>query len=724
MEIHSVIATTTPRYHRPFRHLALFALGALALVASPIAAQEIEANYTVTNDWGSGFVAEIELINQGAAPVSGWTFEFDIDGGVVNLWNGEYSVDATHVAVTNLSWNGELPPGGSTVIGFQASYSGDRPEPSHCIFNGRACELTGDVGNPNPPPSPSDFVVAWGVLNQWTNGYAAAIRVFNNSDEPLNDWTLAFQLRGTMDYAWGVDFTSEGRARTVSGKPGNDSIPAGGFVTFGFIGRHLGPLPEPSACRLQDWDCEFAGVTPPPPPPLEISIASPLERATVGDVVSIVATVSGEDVERVEFRVDGQLIGTDTTSPYSIGWQSDTVSDGPHVLTAQVFNATSEASSAAVNVTVQQPDPPPPGEPGFLSMSGSMMVDSDGDPVRLTGLNWFGFETGNRVVHGLWSRDYRSMLHQVRDLGFNALRLPWSNAILEPGASSNGITFSGADPYDGRAPMNQPLQGKSPLEILDLIVEEAGRQGLKVILDNHSRKPDNFLNEGLWYLPDFPESRWIADWVSLAQRYRNNPTVVAFDLHNEPHNEATWGGDPATDWASAAERAAAQIHAVHPEAILIVGGVQTHDGIAHWWGGNLRGVRNRPLNIEPTKLLYSAHDYGPEVFNQPWFSDPSYPDNLIPLWDATWGYIPQEGLGGVFIGEFGIKEQDAFGGRSLQWIQSLLAYMGGSSSWTFWCLNPNSGDTGGILQDDWKTPHQWKLDLLTPYQAEQFPVQP
>lgn len=61
---------------------------------------------------------------------------------------------------------------------------------------------------------------------------------------------------------------------------------------------------------------------------------------------------------------------------------------------------------------------------------------------------------------------------------------------------------------------------------------------------------------------------------------------------------------------------------------------------------------------------------------------------------------------------------------SLQWIQTLMAYMGGSSSWTYWSLNPNSGDTGGILQDDWVSVQQWKLDLLTPYQARQFVPEP
>jgi aryl-phospho-beta-D-glucosidase BglC (GH1 family) len=459
----------------------------------------------------------------------------------------------------------------------------------------------------------------------------------------------------------------------------------------------------------------------------------------------------------IEFDLGGQLVsfwnGGDTVTGThyvvrDLGWNAYLAPGGSIVFGFQIaysgtrpepancrisgvtcsFSGVTSPTPTPPPVVSPPPEPTPPPPPsvvsGFLSMSGATMVDEDGRPVRLTGVNWFGFETATRAVHGLWSRDYRSMLQQVHDLGFNALRIPWSNAILEPGSMPTGITFAGSDPYDGRSPMNQPLQGKTSMEVLDLIVAEAGRLGLKIILDNHSRKPDDFISEGLWYLPDFPESRWIADWKTMALRYRNDPTVVAFDLHNEPHNQASWGGDPATDFAGAYERAAAAIHSVHPDVIIIAGGVQTYAGISYWWGGNLRGVRTRPLQIDPAKLLYSAHDYGPEVFPQTWFSAPDFPNNLIPLWDETWGYIPRLGLGGVFIGEFGIGHSDAYGGRALQWIQSLMAYMGRSSSWTYWSLNPNSGDTGGILKDDWVGVNQWKLDLLRPYQAAQFEPAP
>jgi aryl-phospho-beta-D-glucosidase BglC (GH1 family) len=290
------------------------------------------------------------------------------------------------------------------------------------------------------------------------------------------------------------------------------------------------------------------------------------------------------------------------------------------------------------------------------------------------------------------------------------------------GSTPNGITFSGAirttaGADERAAPGQDEPRGARPRDRGGAAARTQGdpRQPLAEARSLHGR--------GTLVPARLPESRWIADWKTLASRYRNEATVVALDLHNEPHDPATWGGDPATDYASAAERAAAAIRTVNPNAIVIVGGVQTHQGITYWWGGNLRGVANRPLAIEPSKRLYSAHDYGPRCSRRPGSPIP-HSEQPAGLWDQTWGYIPKRGLGGVFIGEFGIGHRDASGGKALLWIQTLMAYMGRTSSWTYWSLNPNSGDTGGILQDDWVSVQQWKLDVLTPYLAAQFPEQP
>ena len=49
-----------------------------------------------------------------------------------------------------------------------------------------------------------------------------------------------------------------------------------------------------------------------------------------------------------------------------------------------------------------------------LKTQGAKIVDSGGQEVVLQGVNWFGFETSNHAPHGLWSRDYKDMLAQIK----------------------------------------------------------------------------------------------------------------------------------------------------------------------------------------------------------------------------------------------------------------------------------------------------------------------
>jgi endoglucanase len=40
-----------------------------------------------------------------------------------------------------------------------------------------------------------------------------------------------------------------------------------------------------------------------------------------------------------------------------------------------------------------------------MSVSGGQIYDNAGARVTLKGVNWLGFETETRVVHGLWARN-------------------------------------------------------------------------------------------------------------------------------------------------------------------------------------------------------------------------------------------------------------------------------------------------------------------------------
>lgn len=217
---------------------------------------------------------------------------------------------------------------------------------------------------------------------------------------------------------------------------------------------------------------------------------------------------------------------------------------------------------------------------GFWHTSGGQILDAANQPVRIAGVNWFGLETANYAPHGLWTRDYRSMLDQMKQLGYNTVRLPYSNQLFDAGSTPNSIDFSGGK--------NTDLQGLNGLGIMDKLVAYAGQIGLKIILDRH--RPDSGAQSALWYTAQYSEQRWMSDWTMLAQRYAGNPTVVGADLHNEPHGDVCWGcGDQARDWRLAAERAGNAILAVNPSWLIFVEGNDCFNGDCTWWAATCWG---------------------------------------------------------------------------------------------------------------------------------------
>ena len=307
------------------------------------------------------------------------------------------------------------------------------------------------------------------------------------------------------------------------------------------------------------------------------------------------------------------------------------------------------------------------------------------------------------------------MLAQIKSLGFNTIRLPFSLEALQS-TSTTGIEYS-----NGR---NAELAGRTPQEVMDIIIDEAGRQGLMIILDNHSQTDDGFMDD-LWFgQGGFSEADWVAVWEALASRYADRPNVVAADLKNEPHGSATWGparprtGAGPPSWpatrcwrrrrtGSSSSRASRTRWQAASSSTAI-------GGAATW------RVRSNPVRLStPGRVVYSPHEYGPGVHAQPWFSSPQMASILADRWNKGFGYISDGGTAPILVGEFGGRDVglDTVEGR---WMRQFADYLGQhGTSWTFWSWNPNSGDTGGVLADDWKTVNADKMALLTSLQKRE-----
>jgi endoglucanase len=357
----------------------------------------------------------------------------------------------------------------------------------------------------------------------------------------------------------------------------------------------------------------------------------------------------------------------------------------------------------------------------YLHTSGSRIVDDAGNEVRLRCINWSGFETYLRVPDGLHARTYHSLIGLVASLGFNCIRFPYCNDALRP-ESIPGNVDAGVSPLAA----NAELMGLTSLAILDKLLADAEEQGLYVLLARHAPKQD-VLQYPLWATDQATDQQWIDDWSTLAQRSLLHPSLVGFDLHDgpggaEPDVAATWGtGDPSTDWALAATRAANAVFAINRNLLIIVAGVETVNGQRYWPGGNLSAALDHPLVLARAgQLVYAAQDYGSGKMFQSWFSDAMYAENLPTVWDAFWGYLLNDDVAPVFVGAFGDRgDADLVPDTEKRiddlWLSALVSYLNAHrASFGFWALNRSAQGLTGLLQPGWLAVNEAQLARIQP----------
>ena len=79
-------------------------------------------NYTVSDDWGTGFVAGISIQNNATTTISGWTLEFDLAANITSIWNAVIvSHVGNHYVIKPASWNMVIAPGAAINFGFQGT---------------------------------------------------------------------------------------------------------------------------------------------------------------------------------------------------------------------------------------------------------------------------------------------------------------------------------------------------------------------------------------------------------------------------------------------------------------------------------------------------------------------------------------------------------------------------------------------------------------------------
>ncbi|MGD0548676.1 MAG: glycoside hydrolase family 48 protein, partial [Terracidiphilus sp.] len=127
-------------------YLAVLAALLLTLV-SPGARAQAACNigYTITSQWAGGFGAALTINNTGTTSLSSWTLTWSFANGQTipagSVWNGNVTQSGANVILTNLSYDGAIPAGGSlTSVGFNGTWNNvANAIPANFALNGVAC---------------------------------------------------------------------------------------------------------------------------------------------------------------------------------------------------------------------------------------------------------------------------------------------------------------------------------------------------------------------------------------------------------------------------------------------------------------------------------------------------------------------------------------------------------------------------------------------------------
>jgi ELWxxDGT repeat protein len=152
---------------------------------------------------------------------------------------------------------------------------------------------------------------------------------------------------------WSSDGTAAGTQLVQDIAPGPRGSTIGWFLRAGDV---LYFSADDGTHGQELWALPLAGAGDLTPP--SVTLTSPTEGTYRGSLTLAADAVDDVAVDRVEFLLDGAVVATDGTVPYSAIWASGNASDGPHSVSARAIDtAGNEAVSTPQTITTDNTAP-------------------------------------------------------------------------------------------------------------------------------------------------------------------------------------------------------------------------------------------------------------------------------------------------------------------------------------------------------------------------------
>lgn len=234
--------------------------------------------YNITNEWNGAQTVELKVSNTGDESILNWALKYDTDGEISNLWNASvYEQNADEYVIKNVGWNFEIAPNQSVTYGYTLNGNDLALPDSFEIYSKRVDKTEG-------------YDVQYNITKSWDTGVEGNIVITNNSDAPIEAWTLSFDSNFTINNLWnGRVLENNETSYKIAAEMWTNPVQPNGSMTIGFVGSKAADVEALlSNFRLTEVIIgEGTPVTPIDPPEEKIEITANAEYNEETDNVTV-----------------------------------------------------------------------------------------------------------------------------------------------------------------------------------------------------------------------------------------------------------------------------------------------------------------------------------------------------------------------------------------------------------------------------------------------------